>query len=237
MNSNPINQNVLRFGYYSSLLLAIITFITFGLGIMAVPPVGPYCPGDCFEYPYLDSLSNYPKDYYWMFFSVFQLIIYVVFMVSVYFIAPAEKKINSFTGFAFALIATAVLMADYFVQFAVVPISLMKGEEDGIALLTQYNENGLFIALEELGYIMMALSLLFIAPVFSKHPALDRTLRWILYIPMPLIILFFIFYTVRYGIERSYRFEVAAIGIDWLALIIIGILAAIFFKRKLKKTI
>ena len=38
------------------------------------------------------------------------------------------------------------------------------------------------------------------------------------------------------GIDRSYRFEVAAIGVDWFALIIIGILGAVFFKRKLRES-
>jgi len=235
MESITINKNVLRFGYYSSILLAVFTFIAFGLGMMAVPPAGPYCPGDCFGYPYLDSLSHFPKDYYWMYFAVFQIIIYVVFMISVHFIAPPDKKINSFTGVSFGLIAAVVLLSDYFVQFAVVPISLIKGEEEGIALLTQYNGHGTFIALEELGYVMMSLSFLFIAAVFSRQSGLGRILRWILIIPILLIILFFIFYSIRYGIDRSYRFEVAAIGVNWFALIIVGILAAIVFKRKLKK--
>jgi hypothetical protein len=37
----------------------------------------------------------------------------------------------------------------------------MKGETDGIALITQYNEHGLFIAMEELGYITMSIALVF----------------------------------------------------------------------------
>ena len=37
----------------------------------------------------------------------------------------------------------------------------MNGETDGIALLTQYNGHGIFIAMEELGYITMSISFLF----------------------------------------------------------------------------
>lgn len=34
----------------------------------------------------------------------------------------------------------------------------MHGETEGITLLTQYNAHGIFIALEELGYLLMSLS-------------------------------------------------------------------------------
>ena len=233
MEATNNNQHVLRLGFYSAVLLTVFTVISFVLGMMAVPPAGPYCPGDCMEYPYLNSLDHYPHDYYWMYVSVFQLMIYLVFMISVYFAAPPEKKIYGFIGVALAIITVMVLLADYFVQFTVVPVSLMKGETDGIALLTQYNGNGLFIALEELGYILMGLSFLCMAPLFSKANKLELALRRILALPVLLILLFFLYYAFRYGIERSYRFEVAAIGVDWMALIVVGILAALFFKNKL----
>jgi len=234
MEATNNNQHVLRLGFYSAVLLTVFTLISFVLGMMAVPPAGPYCPGDCMEYPYLNSLDHYPHDYYWMYVSVFQLMIYLVFMISVYFAAPPEKKIYGFIGVSLAIITVMVLLADYFVQFTVVPVSLMKGETDGIALLTQYNGNGLFIALEELGYILMGLSFLCMAPLFSKANKLELSLRWILALPALLILLFFLYYAFRYGMERSYRFEVAAIGVDWMALIVVGILAALFFKNKLR---
>ena len=144
MNSENTN---LKFGLYSSISLTLLTIVTWGFAMIAVPPVGPYCPGDCMSYPFSDILSYYPRDYYWMYFAIFQLFAYLIFIVSNYFIAPIEKKLFSFLSVAFALITTIVLLIAYFVQFSVVPISLMKGETDGIALLTQYNEHGIFIAI------------------------------------------------------------------------------------------
>lgn len=234
MQTPPDDQNVIRFGFYSALLLAALTLIAFTFGMMAVPPAGPYCPGNCIDYPYLDSLDHYPHDYYWMYASVFQLVVYVIFMVSVYFSAPIERKINAFLGVSFALMTSVILLTDYFVQFAVVPASLMKGETEGIALLTQYNGNGLFIALEEIGYILMSISFVFIAPVFSRQNRLELALRWILTLPVILILMFFLYYSIRYGVHRSYRFEVAAIGVNWMVLIVVGIMSAVFYRRKLK---
>ena len=51
MVNNHQTSNTLKFGFYASLSLAILTFITFGFALMAIPPAGPYYPGDCMSYP------------------------------------------------------------------------------------------------------------------------------------------------------------------------------------------
>jgi hypothetical protein len=224
----------IKFGYYSSISLTILTIITFGFAMIAIPPAGPNCPGNCMEYPFRDLLAYYPRDYYWMYLSVFQLFAFLIFVISVHYNAPTEKRIFSFTGVAFALISTTVLLTDYFIQFAVVPISMMKGETEGIALITQYNGHGIFIAMEELGYITMSMALFFLAPVFSVADRLNKSIRWLLFLPLILIILSFLAYSFYFGIDRNYRFEVASITINWLFIISVGILISIFFKRMIK---
>lgn len=141
-------KTALKFGLYSSLSLTLLTLITWGVAMTAIPPAGPYCPGDCMSYPYSDILSYYPRDYYWMYLAIFQLFGYLIFIVSNHFITRIEKKLFSFLSVAFALVTTIVLLIAYFVQFSVVPMSMMKGETEGIALLTQYNGHGIFIAME-----------------------------------------------------------------------------------------
>jgi hypothetical protein len=110
----------------------------------------------------------------------------------------------------------------------------MKGETEGIALITQYNEHGLFIAMEELGYITMSIALLFLAFAFSKSTRSERVIRIILISQLFLTITTFIFYSIKFGIERSYLFEVATITINWLVIITIGILIGLHFRKKLK---
>ena len=224
-------SNITKFGLYSSILLTILTIITFGFAMTAIPPSGPYCTGNCMEYPFSNLLTYYPGDYRWMYLAIFQLLTFLIFIISIHFIAPTEKKIFSFVSVAFALISTMVLLTDYFTQFSVIPISMMKGETEGIALLIQYNGHGIFIALEELGFIAMSIALFFIAPVFSTTNRLEKSLRWLLYLPLILNFIAFVAYSLMFGIDRSYRFEVAAISINWLLLIPIGILISIFFKR------
>ena len=228
------DKMILKFGLYSSLSLTLLTIITWGFAMTAVPPAGPYCPADCMSYPFADILSYYPRDYYWMYLSIFQLFAYLLFIVSNHFIAPIEKKLFSFISVTFALISAIVLLIAYFVQFSVVPISMMKGETDGIALITQYNGLGIFIALEELGYITMSISFLFLAMVFSKKNRLEKAIRLILIISPLLTGLSFILYSIKFGIDRSYRFEVVTITINWLITITIGILISIVIKNRLK---
>jgi len=227
-------KKILKFGLYSSLSLTLLTIITWGFAMMAIPPAGPYCPSDCMSYPFSDILSYYPRDYYWMYLAIFQLFAYLIFIVSNHFITPIENKLFSFISVAFALISTIVLLIAYFVQFSVVPMSMMKGETDGIALITQYNGHGIFIAMEELGYITMSISFLFLAFIFSKKNRLEKAIRLILIFSFLFTVLSFIFYSIKFGIDRSYRFEVATITINFLATITVGILISIFLKNRLK---
>lgn len=234
MENNESQKNYLTFGYYSSFLLSILTIIAFGFAMTAIPPSGPYCPENCMEYPFPDILLYYPRDYYWMYFAIFQLFAFVIFIVTNHFIVNAAKKLYTFLSISFTLISSTVLLIAYFTQFSVVPISVMKGETEGIALITQYNDHGLFIAMEELGYITMSIALFFLAFAFSKNTRIEKTIRIILITQLFLTILTFLFYSIKFGIERSYLFEVATITINWLVIIIVGIMLGINFKKKSK---
>jgi len=46
--------------------------------------------------------------------------------------------------------------------------------------------------------------------------------------------LFLIVISISYGLDRMDRFEVAVISIDWLVLIINGVLLSVLFRRQLK---
>lgn len=236
METNESQKNYLTFGYYSSFLLSILTIVTFGFAMTAIPSVGPYCPENCMDYPFPDILLYYPRDYYWMYLAIFQLFAFVIFIVTNHFIVNAAKKLYTFLSISFALISSTVLLIAYFTQFSVVPISVMKGETDGIALITQYNEHGLFIAMEELGYITMSIALFFLAFAFSKNSRAERIIRIILLSQLILTFIAFILYSIKFGIERSYLFEVATITINWLVIIIVGIMIGLYY-RKIAKSI
>jgi hypothetical protein len=125
----------------------------------------------------------------------------------------------------------ATFVIDYFLQVSVIEPSLVLGETDGIALLSQFNAHGVFIVLEELAFIMMSLSMLCMAPVFVGQTKSEKAIRWIFTGDFVLTTVSFVLFTVFYGIFREYRFEVAAFSINWLALVASGILLSVIFRR------
>ena len=169
-----------------------------------------------------------------MFAAIMLILVYVILMVSIHSYAAGQKKIFSQIGLSFAIITAVILLSDYFVQFFVIPMSLKNGETEGIAMLIQYNPHGLFLVLEELGYLVMSLSFLFMAPVFANRDRLESAVRWIFIVGFVLVMVSLAVISIIYGLERQDRFEVAAISIDWLVLIINGVLLSIVFRRQLK---
>lgn len=224
-----------QMGLYSSVFTALITMLTFGFAITAIPISGANCREGCIEYPYLDTVAQFPKDYRWMVPAMILMLAYVVWMVSIHAYAAQHRRVFSQVGLVFASMAALILLSDYFIQFSVVPISLMSGETEGITLLTQYNAHGIFIVLEELGYLLMSLSFVFIAPVFSNNNRLENSVRWIFIGGFVLAFVVLAIFSAIYGLDRQDRFEVAIISINWLVLIVNGILLSRVFKKQLRE--
>jgi len=229
-----VTNNTNRLGFHAAILTSIMTVVTFVIAYNTPPLSGPYSVGPGFQYPYLDIASRFPRDYYWMFSALMLNVIYVVLMVCIHCYTTKERKVFSQIGLAFALMSAVVLFIDYFLQLSVIQPSLVNGEADGISILTQFNPHGVFIALEDLGYLLMSVAFLFVAAAFSAKNKLETVLRWIFCLNFLLTIIAFILYSVIYGIHLEYRFEVASLSINWLTLIIAGILLSVVFKRGMK---
>ncbi len=231
--TKPLNMN--KFGFYIAITTSILTLGTFIIAVLTPPLSGPFCQGNCFEYPFLDIASRWPRDYIWMFPAMVLTLLYVVFFVSIHFYAEEKRKFYSLTALIFASLSALILVTDYFIQVSVIQPSLINGESDGISILTQYNPHGLFIALEELGYIFMSISFLFIAFAFAKTSKSEKAVRWVFITGFVLTIISLILVSIVHRIEREYRFEVIVITINWFVLIISGLLTAKVFKRNLKR--
>lgn len=225
----------IRLGMVTAVAMVAITTITFSLAMVAVPISGANAPGGGLAYPYLDTLKQYPKDYLWQFLSIGLIICYLVLWVSIHSIVEQARIIFSRISLVFAIISSTILLSNYFVHFTVVPVSLLKHETEGIPLITQYNPHGVFIALEEIGYFMMSLSFVFIAPAFGRKVRLESTIKWIFIVAFAMICIAFIAITIRFGIDRQDRFETIIISINWIVLIVNSIILSIVFGIRLKK--
>jgi hypothetical protein len=220
-----------RFGYYVSIVTAIITIITFGIAVSTPPLSGPFCKGNCFEYPYHEIISRFPRDYFWMFPAILLSFSYMIMMISVHKVVQGEKKLFSLIGTGFAVISTLILSLDYFVQVSFIQPSLLAGETEGIAMLSQFNPHGLFIILEEFGFVTMNISFFCLVPVFSGSARIERSLKITFITAFILMIISLAGVLIIYGINREYRFEVIIISITWIELIITAILFSRYFKN------
>ncbi len=216
------DRNGLRLVFLSSYGLAFITLITFAFAIRAVPISGANAPNGGILYPYLETIGQYPKDYIWQYLALVMICMYLINIIMIKAMVNREKQVYMQVAGSFAIIAAVTLLVNYFVQVNVVPISLMNQEYEGIALLTQYNPHGIFIALEELGYIMMVVSFGFLIPVFRGKYTNIIAVVYLLAVLTALA--GFIFISLQYGLNKMDRFEVIIISITWLVLVINGLL-------------
>lgn len=231
MQAHTAAYHVHRVGCYSAILTSVVTVITFIAALTAIPISGANCRKDCIEYPYLEIESRFPRDYWWMFLAIGVMVAYVVLMVSIHQYAADEKKIYSQIGLIFATMAAVVLIIDYFVQVTVIQASIENGETEGIPLLTQYNPHGIFIALEELGYLMMSVAFLCFAPVFAGANRVERAIRWLFIGNFGIVMVALVLMVMAYGVDREDRFEVVAISVNWIVLIVSGGLLSRVFRR------
>jgi hypothetical protein len=226
-----MNINTRKFSFYTAFLTSGFALLTFIITATTAPISGPFCKSNCIGYPYTDIISRFPRDYYWMFFAIILLLLYLVLFVSLQQISSKENMLFAKIATVFAIISGTIIISCYFVQISVIQPSLINGETVGIALLTQYNPHGVFIALEEIGYIFMSISFLFASLIFLNKSRIENIIRWVFILGFVLTMAVFILIVSSLGIHREYIFEVAAITITWFTLIINGALLAIFLHQ------
>lgn len=222
-----------RFGYLAASGTGLTTLVAFGVALATPPLSGPLCRKACVAYPYQDIAERFPRDYYWMFPAMLATLLYVAFMVALHVRAPPAQRPVAQLGLILAAMAAIVLVGDYYVQLAVVQPSVLAGEPDGIALLSQYNSHGAFIALEELGYLLMSLSLVCMTPSLSSSTRLERVAGRVFLAGFVVTVSVLCWVLSSYGNAREYRFEIAVISIDWTALIVGAFVMAVVFRREL----
>ena len=148
-------------------------------------------------------------------------------------ITAKEMQLFSHIALIFAIISGIILVSTYFIQITVIPASLINNETEGIPLFVQYNPHGMFIAFEELGYLFMSFSFWFIPFTFNRSGGYGIYIRWVFRIAFLMVLVSFIIIAIQYGVMREDRFEVTIITINWLTLIINGILISLWCQGKL----
>ncbi len=101
---------------------------------------------------------------------------FLVLMVCVHHFAAEDRKIWSHTGLVFAIIYTALISINYYVQLTLVLPHIVQGETESIKFLLFIPFDSFLYSVDILGYSFMSLATLFAAFAFSG-PGLEKTTR------------------------------------------------------------
>src|SRR3569833_1098058 len=219
------------FGFWGCLLTAAITIISFSIAILTPPRSGPFCIGFCVLYPYTDTVGFYPRDFWWMFPALSITPLFLILCACTHSWVAASRTLFSRIAMLFAAIATSLIMLDYLLQIEVLQPSLLRAETDGMALISQYNPHGLFIAIENLGYLLMGISMYFLGMALARNSRLENFVRWQLIVSGAAGITTFVAMSLSFGTNLETRFELAIITINWFALVIASVVLSILFRR------
>jgi hypothetical protein len=225
-----------RFDVIVAALTAVATSVSFILAILTPPKGGPFCTAGCVEYPYTDIAAYIPRDFLWMYPALLPAPLFVILLSGVHERAALDRKPFGRAAVAFGAMAATILTAVYFIQLRYVQPAVLRGELDGLAPWTQYNPHGVFIALEEAGYLLMGVAFLFAGLALSTDSRVLRAVRTIFFLGFASVVTTFVALSGMYGFDSEYRFEVAAISIDWTVLIAAGALLAIAYRTQRRRS-
>lgn len=220
-----------RIGFPAALFLALFSALAFVLGITTPVRSGAFCTGPCMEYPYAEADLFFPRDFLWIGPAILLTPLFTVLVGCIHFCVPPRHKPLTLLALCFSSVSMALLAGDYFVQVLAVQPSLALRELQGVALLTQYNPHGVSIAIESLGYLMLATAFLFTGAAMPRMVRPGAAIRWTLMTAALLAIAAFCGMALRFGVQMALPFELAILMIDWIALVIVGIQLSLFFQR------
>lgn len=223
-----------RLGFRASIATAVLAAVSFGVAFTTPPRTGPFAaPGSAIPYPYDTAGSFVPRDFIWMYLGVLMMLAFLVMAACVREHSSDDRRVFGTVGLSLAVTSFTVIALDYFIQLRTVQPSLVSAEFEGLAIISQYNPHGVFIALEELGFLAMGLSFAFLA--FSLGSSrIERIARWVYIASFALMLAAFGGMSWYFGFGLEYRFEVTAITIGWFTLMGSGALLALVFRRAMR---
>ncbi len=221
-----------RAGFWAAALTALLAAVSFAVAVTTPPRTGPFAaPGSALEYPYAAAARYVPRDFVWMYLALLMMLAYLVLAACLRERAAEGRRVFGTIGLSLATASFAIIALDYFIQLRTVQPALRLGEADGLAIISQYNPHGVFIALEELGFLVLGLSFAFLA-LSLDGTRLERAARWVYGVSAVLLVTAFVGLSWYFGLGIEYRFEVAAISITWLTLTVTGLLLALAFRAR-----
>jgi hypothetical protein len=162
---------------------------------------------------------------------VLTLLIMVLVQCINYQIEPSRRVLSGI-GLTLIAVGAGTLIIDYAVQLTFIQPAVLLGETEGLSPWSQYNPHGVFVALENVGYGLLNLAFLFIGIAMLRTTSrLWRAAACVFAVGGGLTLALLVLYSAFYRVRLDYRFEVTAIGVTWLVLIVAPVLLCIALVR------
>ncbi len=224
-----------RAAFWAALLTAVFAAVSLGVAVTTPPRSGPFASSQSpLAYPYAGAARFVPRDFLWMYPALLMMFAFLALAVCLHQRAAPEHRLPATLGLCLATISVGVIAVDYFIQLQTVQPALRNGEGAGLAALTQYNPHGVYVTLENLGFLVMSIALAFLAPALGRSRP-ERVTRWLYLVCAGLAVLAFVGMSAFYGFALEYRLEVALISLTWLTLVVSGGLLAVAFRRPARR--
>jgi hypothetical protein len=221
-----------RLGRWVAPATVVVGTASLVTGVTTSPRSGPFCSENCIGYPYTDAAGYVPQDYLWMYPGVLLTLLFVVLTMCLVAWVVLPHRLFAAIAACFGAIGAAAIVVDYGIQLTFVQPALLAGETQDLVAWTQYNPHGVFIALENVGYALIAVAFLFLGVAMASGTSrLERAVRWIFAIGGVLVLAGLLVSAVIFRGELDYRFEVLSLSVVWLVLISSGALLSVVFRR------
>ena len=161
-----------RFAVWSAAVTSLLAVVSFALAVTTPPRTGPFAQAAVLiKYPYAEASRFVPRDFLWMYPATLMMLAFVVLAACILHRASARLRLFGVIGVCLATVSFTVIVIDYFIQLRTVQVALLCGEASSVVALSQYNPHGVFIALEEAGFLVAAVSFVFLALALASSSA------------------------------------------------------------------
>ena len=178
----------------------------------------------------LAGVLHYPMDEILIYgFSLCIVIPFLLEMLALHHVAPADKKYWSHAALIFTIIYAVFVTANYVVQLGTVIPATLRGAADEISILVQ-TPHSMFWDFDAIGYISMGFATLVALPIF-KNRGFDRWVRisFLANVLVTPLIAFVYFYP-------DYSEKILLLGLPWgVTAPLAMLMLALWFKKNREK--
>lgn len=228
------DKTLARTGTLASGATALLGVISLSVAVTTPPRSGPFAdPATALTYPYLEAAKYVPRDFLWMYPALLMVFAFLVLAICIREGAVGGRRLFGTIGLNLASISVGLVGVAYFIQLQTLQPALLRGEAESVVALSQYNPHGVFITLENLAYLLMAISMGFLGASLGDS-RLERATKWIYWICATFAVGALVALSWIFGFRLEYFYEVAVISVVWLSLIASGAMLVFVFRHRLR---